>query len=213
MAAALRKAPGYDPAKLHGLTAIFTGGAPHPVADIRAWLADGLPIVDGFGMSEAETVFGMPIERSIIDRKAGSVGITPPWVEVKLVNELDEDCPDDVAGELLLRGPNITRGYWRRPDELAKAFTADGWFRTGDIATRDIDGFYRMVDRKKDMFISGGENVYPAEIEALLATVDGLQEFAVIGVPDEQWGEVGHAVIVVAQGFSVRSAKAPCASS
>lgn len=203
MAAALRKAPGYDPAKLHGLTAIFTGGAPHSAANIRAWLADGLSIVDGFGMSEAGTVFGMPIDRTVIERKAGCVGIAPPWVEVRLVNDFGEDCPDDVAGELLLRGANITRGYWRRPDESAKAFTADGWFRTGDIATRDSDGFYRLVDRKKDMFISGGENVYPAEIEALLATIDGLQEFAVIGVPDEQWGEVGHAVIVVAQGFSV----------
>ncbi len=203
MAAALRRAPGYDPGKLHGLTAIFTGGAPHPAADIRAWLADGVPIADGFGMSEAGTVFGMPVDLSIIDRKAGCVGIAPPWVEAKLVDEFDEECPDDVAGELLLRGAGITRGYWRRPDETAKVFTADGWFRTGDIATRDTDGFYRMVDRKKDMFISGGENVYPAEIEAQLATLDGLAEFAVIGVPDEQWGEVGHAVLVVSRDVSL----------
>lgn len=203
MAAALRKSTGYDPAALKALTGIFTGGAPHPAADIRAWLTDGISVVDGYGMSEAGTVFGMPIERSVIERKAGSVGIAPPWVESMIVDEQGEECPDEVAGELWLRGANITHGYWRRPDETAKSFTAAGWFRTGDIVVRDGDGFYRVVDRKKDMFISGGENVYPAEIEALLATIEGLQEFAVIGVPNEQWGEVGHAILVLATGASL----------
>lgn len=191
MAAALRHEPSFDPDRLRGLKAIFTGGAPHPAADIHAFLAQGLAIVDGFGMSEAGTVFGMPIHPPLIAAKAGCVGMATPAVAARIVDNQGVDCPADVAGELLLKGENIFSGYWRKPDETAAAFTADGWFRTGDIAVRDADGFYRLVDRKKDMFISGGENVYPAEIENALSGLPGLLECAVIGVPDEQWGEVG----------------------
>jgi len=203
MAAMLREQPGFDPAQLRGLTAIFTGGAPHPAPAIRAWLADGIPVADGFGMSEAGTVFGMPVAPALIDAKAGSAGVSTPGVESRIVDADDNDCSPGVAGELLLRGPNIFSGYWRRPEETAAAFTEDGWFRTGDIALRDADGFHWLVDRKKDMFISGGENVYPAEIEAALSGHPGLAEFAVVGVPDSQWGEVGVCVLVAAAGQTV----------
>jgi fatty-acyl-CoA synthase len=198
MAAMLRGTENFDPAALRRLTAIFTGGAPHRAEAIRAWLADGIPIVDGFGMSEAGTVFGMPLDPALIDAKAGSCGVPTPAVQARIVDADDRDCPDDTAGELLLRGDNIFSGYWRQPEETTKTFTQDGWFRTGDIATRDADGFYRLVDRKKDMFISGGENVFPAEIEAALAGFPGILEAAVVGVPDARWGEVGHLAIVVA---------------
>ena len=203
MAARLRQEPAYDPAKLGHLTAIFTGGAPHPEADIRAWVEDGISVVDGFGMSESGTTFGMPIERDRILAKAGSVGMGTPSIEARIVDAHGNDCPVDTAGELLLRGDNVTCGYWRRPEATVEAFTDDGWFKTGDVARRDTDGFYYLVDRKKDMYISGGENVYPAEVEAAFAGMEGVIEAAVVGVPDERWGEVGHLAVVCKDGYTI----------
>lgn len=200
MAAMLRQQPGFDAATLRRLTAVFTGGAPHPAADIRAWLAEGVPVADGYGMSEAGTVFGMPADIGLIDVRAGSAGLAMPTVATRIVDEHDRDCPPGVAGELLLKGDNVFQGYWRRPEETVRAFTADGWFRTGDIARADAEGYHWLVDRKKDMFISGGENVYPAEIEAALADHPGIAECAVIGMPDPRWGEVGHLVATPRDG-------------
>ncbi len=203
MAQVLRADPAYDPKKLQGLTALFTGGAPHPAANIRAWLADGVPVVDGFGMSEAGTVFGMPLDPDIIDRHAGSVGVATPRVAARIVDAQETDVPVGTPGELLLKGDNITQGYWRREQETQDAFTEDGWFRTGDIARMNEEGFYWLVDRRKDMFISGGENVYPAELEAVVAAMAGVKEAAVVGVPDARWGEVGHLFWVAREGASI----------
>jgi fatty-acyl-CoA synthase len=206
MAAMLRRHPAFDASTLRRLTAIFTGGAPHPAADIRAWLADGLPIVDGYGMSEAGTVFGMPTDLALIDARAGSAGLAMPSVATRIVDEQDRDRPPGAPGELLLKGDNIFQGYWRRPEETARAFTADGWFRTGDIALADAEGYHWLVDRKKDMFISGGENVYPAEIEAALADHPAIVECAVVGVPDPRWGEIGHLVAACRAGAELNLA-------
>ncbi len=206
MAAMLRQQPTYDPGLLRGLTALFTGGAPHPAGDILRWTEEGIAAADGFGMSEAGTVFGMPVELDTITAKAGSVGIPTPGLGVRIVDGEDRDCPAGSAGELLLKGDNVFSGYWRAPEENARCFTADGWFRTGDIALCDSDGFYRIVDRKKDMFISGGENVYPAEIEAAMAGYPGLEEVAVVGVPDSKWGEVGHMALVASPGQTIDTA-------
>jgi fatty-acyl-CoA synthase len=203
MANMLRQHKDFDPRSFGGLTAIFTGGAPHHEADINAWLGHGIPVVDGFGMSETGTVFGMPQQREVIAQKAGCVGLETPMIEARIVDDSEQDCQDGTPGELLLRGENVFSGYWRRPEANEAAFTKDGWFRTGDIAVRDEDGFYRLVDRKKDMFISGGENVYPAEIEAAMAGFEGIAELAVLGVPDATWGEVGHMVIVPSPGLRI----------
>jgi fatty-acyl-CoA synthase len=205
MANRLRQHPGFDPAALAGLTAIFTGGAPHPKADILAWLDHGVAAVDGYGMSEAGTVFGMPLDPALIAAKAGSVGFGTPAIEARIVDEVGDECPDGIAGELVLRGDNVFGGYWRHPEASAAAFTTDGWLRTGDIATRDSEGYYTLIDRKKDMFISGGENVYPAEIEAALSGFPGIAEVAVVGVPDVTWGEVGHMAIVPMDGFAIQN--------
>jgi fatty-acyl-CoA synthase len=202
MAAALRAEPGFDPAKLKSLTAIFTGGAPQPAAAIHTWLADGIAVVDGFGMSEAGTVFGMPLDAKLIHARAGSAGVAAPGVRTRIVDATGRDCTGGEAGELLLKGDNITSGYWRRPAETAEAFTADGWFRSGDIVRGDELGYHWIIDRRKDMFISGGENVYPAEIEAVLAGHADIKECAVVGVPDAQWGEVGH-LFLVASGSAL----------
>jgi fatty-acyl-CoA synthase len=123
-------------------------------------------------------------------------------LDVRIVDDDGTDVVNGETGELWLRGPSITRGYWNQPELTAHAFH-DGWFKTGDAARRDADGFYYLVDRKKDMFISGGENVYPAEVEAVIAELAQVAEVAVIGIPNERWGEVGHAVIIPVGGMSV----------
>jgi fatty-acyl-CoA synthase len=116
-------------------------------------------------------------------------------VQVRVVNSDGEDVAAGETGEVLVRGANVSAGYWRRPEETAAAFTAAHWFRSGDIGSLDASGYLSIVDRKKDMFISGGENVYPAEIEAALAAYPGLAECAVVGVKDDRWGEVGHLAV------------------
>lgn len=196
MAHALRQDDSFDPLRLQHLTAIFTGGAPHPESQIREWLRDGVPIVDGFGMSETGTVFGMPVDTGLIEQKAGCVGVPTPRVHARLVGTDNVEVATGVAGDLQLRGENLFRRYWGQDDEYRAAMTADGWFRTGDVAMQDDDGYFRIVDRRKDMFISGGENVYPAEIEAVACTNAAVAECAVVGVPDKRWGEVGFMFIV-----------------
>ncbi|WP_246682246.1 AMP-binding protein [Mesorhizobium sp. B3-2-1] len=200
MARMLREHPDFAPARWTSLTAIFTGGAPNPAIDIDWWLAQGVRMVDGFGMTEAGTVLGMPVEAERIARKAGSAGLPAPTIGLRFVDDDGRDVAAGEPGEIWLSGPSITPGYWNRPEETARAFTADGWFRTGDIARRDDEGFVTLVDRRKDMFISGGENVYPAEIEMVLLDHPDIAEAAVIGIADERWGEVGRAFVVVKSG-------------
>lgn len=206
MAGALRREPSLTREGLSSLTAIFTGGAPHPADDIKAWLGKGVLVCDGFGMSEAGTVFGMPAALPLILAKAGSVGIPTPAIQTRICRPDGSLCASNEPGELQLKGDNIFVGYWNRPDETKAAFTPDGWFWTGDIATCDDEGYYRIVDRKKDMFISGGENIYPAEIEAALADMPGLRECAVVGMSDAQWGEVGVLCYVPVEGSDLDEA-------
>jgi fatty-acyl-CoA synthase len=198
MADLIKAEPAYTPDKLKRLTAIFTGGAPYAEAKIQEWVKDGIAVANGFGMSEAGTVFGMPPDIELIAARPGSTGITTSRVKARIVDPDGKPCLTGESGELQLKGPNITSGYWRRPEENSKVFTEDGWFCTGDIARCDEAGYFWIVDRLKDMFISGGENVYPGEIESLLAHDPAIKECAVIGRPDEKWGEVGHLFIVLA---------------
>nr|WP_295829511.1 AMP-binding protein [uncultured Azospirillum sp.] len=202
MAQTLRQQPGYDPAKLSRLVFFGTGGAPNPPALVRRFVDDGVPMADGYGSSEGGTVLGMPLgDLPRIAAKAGSAGLPPASVRLRLVDDAGDDVDDGEVGEILVRGPNVSPGYWNRPAVAEPG--AEGWFRTGDTARRDPDGFYYIVDRKKDMFISGGENVYPAEVEAVLLELDTVAEACVIGIADPQWGEVGCAFIVPRAGCSV----------
>jgi fatty-acyl-CoA synthase len=198
MLATLRADPAFDPARLRGLTGLFSGGAPHAADAIRAWAADGIPVSDGFGMSEAGTVSCMPLDLPAIIARAGAAGINPAAISVRILDAVERDCLPGQAGEIVVKGDNVTSGYWRRPTETAQAFTDEGWLRSGDIGYLDEGGYLWVIDRKKDMFISGGENVYPAEIEAVLADHPWIAECAVIGVADERWGESGHLFIVLA---------------
>jgi fatty-acyl-CoA synthase len=203
MAQMLWNQPGFDPAALSRLQVYATGGAPNPKVQIERFVSAGVPMSDGFGMSETCSNFAMPVEdRALMIEKAGSIGMPLLMLDVRIVDDDGIDVADGETGELWLRGPSITRGYWNQPELTAKAFH-DGWFKTGDAARRDADGFYYLVDRKKDMFISGGENVYPAEVESAIAELTDVAEVAVIGVPDERWGEVGHAVIIPVNGVRV----------
>jgi fatty-acyl-CoA synthase len=175
------------------------GGAPLPESLIRAFLAKGVAVCNGMGMTETgPTVFLMDPGHAA-DR-IGSVGKPQLLTQVRLVDANGRDVGESEQGELLFRGPNITPGYFSNPKATAAAIDRDGWLHSGDIGRRDADGYYYVVDRIKDMFISGGENVYPAEVEAVLTGHAAVLEAAVVGVPDERWGEVGHAVIRLRPG-------------
>jgi fatty-acyl-CoA synthase len=181
----LAEDPGFGRMDLSSLRRAIVGGAPMPVPLLELWREHGVEIVQGYGLTEAApNVLCLPPEEAV--RKAGYAGKPYPYVEVSLSDE----------GELLVRGPNVFPGYWRNPEATAAAFR-DGWLLTGDIAERDEEGFYRIKGRLKDMVISGGENVYPAEIENVLAAHPAVVEAAVVGVPDERWGEVCAAFVVL----------------
>lgn len=201
-----RRQPGFDPAALRKMTALVTGGAPHAVEDVAAWLDDGVNLVCGFGMSEAGTVFGMPPDVDVIRDKIGSTGLPAPTLEVRLVDSDNNDCPRGQPGELWLRGDAVMLGYWEDEQVSAESFADGDWFKTGDVVRCDEDGFFWIVDRKKDMFISGGENIYPAEIEMIVTGYAGVREAAVVGIEDERWGEVGCLVVVAEDNQTINDA-------
>ncbi|WP_208827651.1 long-chain fatty acid--CoA ligase [Bradyrhizobium neotropicale] len=174
------------------------GGAPMPVPLLKVWEARGVALQQGYGMTETSPAV-MALDREDAARKAGSAGKPVLHTEVRIVRPDGTDAAVGELGELWVRGPNITPGYWNRPDANASSFT-DGWLHTGDATRIDEEGFYYIVDRWKDMYISGGENVYPAEVENVLHQIPAVAEAAVIGIPDEQWGEVGMAIVAVKPG-------------
>ena len=205
MAHALKAATNFEPHRWQSLKALFTGGAPNPPANIRWWLGQGVLMVDGYGMTEAGTLLGMTLDPAQLDKKAGASGLVPPGLTLRFADDEGRDVEAGTVGEILVAGPNVTPGYWARPEETAKAFTPDGWFRTGDLGRQDEDGFVTIVDRKKDMFISGGENVYPVEVETVLIAHPDIVEAAVIGVADDKWGEVGRAFVVLKPGCAIEA--------
>jgi len=197
MASALRASPHWDASALKVLKAIFIGGAPLSPALIKAFLEDDVALVNGYGMSEAGTVLHMPLDRDMIAANPGSVGFAAPLTEVRLVAPDGTDVADGDVGEIWLHGPTVTPGYWNKPKETATAFV-DGWYRTGDLGRRNEAGLIYIPDRLKDMYITGGENVFPAEVEAVIATHPTVNDVAVIGIPDPRWGESGVAFVVPA---------------
>jgi len=174
---------------------IMSGGAPLPVSLIKLYEENGLRLVQGFGMSEAGPSITV-LEPGMYLKKAGSIGRRLMHLETRVVDEDMNDVGPDEIGELIMRGPNVMIGYWNRPEATEEAFRG-GWFHSGDLARREADGSLYIVDRSKDMYISGGENVYPAEVENAIYEIPEVGEAAVIGVPDKKWGEVGKAIVVV----------------
>ncbi len=177
------------------------GGAPAPVSIISGWQAQGVNVTQGFGMTETGPIV-LYLDREDATRKIGSAGKPAMHVAVRLLSAEGVECGDNEIGELVLRGPAITPGYWNNQEATAAAIP-DGWLRTGDAAIRDSDGYYFIVDRWKDMYITGGENVYPAEVENVLHQMAEIAEAAVIGVPSDRWGETGRAIIVLKPGQSL----------
>jgi fatty-acyl-CoA synthase len=171
------------------------GGAPMPVPLLAIWEGRGVALTQGYGMTETSPAV-LALDTADAARKAGSAGKPVLHTEVRIVNAEGTDVTPGEVGELWVKGPNVTPGYWNRPEANATSFT-DGWLHTGDAARTDEEGYFYIVDRVKDMYISGGENVYPAEVENVLYQLPAVAEAAVIGVPDARWGEVGMAVLAL----------------
>lgn len=201
----------FDDADLSSVRYAIVGGAPMPLPLIDRWHAKGVHVRQGYGLTEVgPNCYSLNEEDAI--RKRGSIGRPNFFLDVRIVAEDGRDCETDEVGELWLRGETVTPGYWRNPEATNSAITEDGWFRTGDLVRQDDEGFTYVVDRKKNMFISGGENVYPAEVERVLGQHEAVRDVAVIGVPDQKWGEVGHAFVEVHPGhdFDLDALRAFC---
>jgi fatty-acyl-CoA synthase len=188
-------APG-APADLSSVRFFISGGASCPVPLILAFQERGVVFKQGYGLTEVGPNCFVLHERDAL-RKAGSVGFPILHLEARLVDAAGRSVAGEEAGELQLRGPTVCRGYWADPGATAQTISTDGWFATGDLFRRDAEGYYYVVGRLKEMYKSGGENVYPAEVERVLYDFPGVVEAAVVGVPDEKWGEVGHAFVAV----------------
>ncbi|MFW9962809.1 MAG: long-chain fatty acid--CoA ligase [Candidatus Sifarchaeia archaeon] len=180
----------------------ISGGAPCPVAIMERYWNRGKILKMGYGLTEVgPNNFYLPEDD--VKRKPSSVGFPVFHCDTKIVDDDNKELPTGEVGELLLRGPHIFSCYWDEPEETKNTIEPDGWVHTGDLGMKDDEGFYFITGRKKDMFISGGENVYPAEIEELLFKHPSVLEAAVVGVEDEKWGEVGKAFIVLKQDKSL----------
>ena len=191
--------PDWERADLSSLRNLLCGGAPVPGRTIRRYLDRGLTFAQGYGMTEAAPGVLVLDRRDTLDH-AGTAGVPHFFTDVRLLDPSGEPVAPGTPGELLVSGPNVTPGYWQRPEESAAAFHEGDWFRSGDVATVDEEGYITLVDRIKDVIISGGENIYPAEVEDALMEHPAVAECAVIGVPDEKWGEAGRAVVVLRPG-------------
>jgi fatty-acyl-CoA synthase len=193
--------PNFATTDLSHVRSWASGGSALPTSVLEAYARRGIVIQQGFGMTETgPTVF--LVDKAHALSKAGSVGKPQMHVQVRIVDGRGRDLPPNQPGELLIKGPGVTPGYWQLPDVTARAIE-DGWLHSGDVARADEDGYYYIVDRIKDMFISGGENVYPAEIENVIFQISEVAEVTVISVPDPRWQEVGKAVVVLKPGASL----------
>ena len=198
--------PRFADASFRSVRFLTSGGAPLPIPVIHAYRqAHGVVFKQGFGMTEfGPGIFSLAAEQA--EARAGSIGKPNYFIDARILGEDGAALPAGQVGELVLKGPSACSGYFGNPQASRDAVDADGWFHTGDLARTDDDGFYYIVGRKKDMFISGGENVYPLEIERVLYEHPAVAQCAVVGVPHDKWGEVGCAVVVRKPGVEVSEA-------
>lgn len=206
----MREHPSWDGADLSSLTLVQYGGSPVPERVARAWLDRGVRLIQGYGMTEASPGISMATHEGTPTHPT-SVGVPHFFTDVALLRDGGPEPVGGEAAELVVRGPHVFAGYWNRPEDTRSAFVDGppgvGWLRTGDVLRVDDDGWAHVVDRVKDMFISGGENVYPAEVEAVAVQLDAVANCAVVGVADERWGEVGAAYVQVREGTTLTEAE------
>jgi fatty-acyl-CoA synthase len=202
----LQEHPRWQEADFSRLELVISGGAPCPLPIMEKFWQRGVDFKMGYGLTEASgNNFWLPPD--MVREKIGSVGYPIFHIDMKTIREDGTSCAAGEAGELLIRGPHVAAGYWRNPEATAETIR-DGWLHTGDTAVCDSDGCYSILGRSKEMFISGGENVYPAEIESVLMAHPKVLEAAVVGVPHETWGEVGRAFVVADEGYSEQDLRA-----
>jgi fatty-acyl-CoA synthase len=187
---------------LSSIKTIICGAAPVPESLIELWGARGVSFCQGYGLTETAP-FSAFLTPEWAVSKLGSAGQPPIFSDTRIVNTENQPVACGERGEICLRGPNIMKGYWNRPDATAAAIDSEGWFHSGDIGYVDEDGFLFICDRLKDMVISGGENVYPAEVEGALYKHEAIAEVAVIGMPDEKWGEAVTAIVALNEGCTL----------
>lgn len=192
---AITQVSNLDQYDLSSLTYNISGGAPCPLTIIEFFKERNIPFFEGFGLTETAPVVSVLDSANSI-RKSGSVGKPPIHVSMKVVDEYGRGVPTGKVGELIIKGPNIFKEYWNKPEATREALR-DGWFYTGDLAKIDEEGFFYIVDRMKDMVITGGENVYPIEVEQVLFRHPNVREVAVVGYPDDKWGESVKAFIAL----------------
>jgi malonyl-CoA/methylmalonyl-CoA synthetase len=193
--------PGLDPQAMPRMRLFISGSAPMLVDTFNAWRArTGHTILERYGMSETVMLSSNPCDAADGVRLGGTVGKPLPGVQLRVVDNAGHLVAPGEIGAIEVQGPSVFQGYWRQPEKTAEAFSADGFFKTGDMGRFDSQGYLSIVGRSKDLIISGGYNVYPAEVEDFINALPGVAESAVVGVPDADWGEVGLAVVVAAPG-------------
>jgi fatty-acyl-CoA synthase len=199
MFAALLESPRWVTADLSSLRVLLCGGAPVPTSLITTYHDRGLSFVQGYGMTEASPG-ALMVDANLSRESVGAAGVAHFFSDVRLLRDDGTPAAPGEHGEVVVAGPNVMRGYWGLPDATEQAFVGGRWFRSGDVAVSDVNDVITIVDRLKDVYISGGENVYPAEVEKALCDHESVAEAAVVGMADATWGEVGKAFIVLARG-------------
>jgi fatty-acyl-CoA synthase len=194
--------PNWASTDLSTLAKLTCGGSAVPARILRAYEDRGLSFSQGYGMTETSPG-ATALPPDMTRAKQGSVGLPHFFTDVRVAGGSGAPAPPGTIGEIEIAGPNVFAGYLGLPDATAEAFTADGWFRSGDLGYLDTDGYLYIAGRLKDMIITGGENIYPAELELLLGEMDGVTGAAVIGVPDDRWGEVPWAIMTVRTGVTI----------
>ena len=204
--------PGLDRQVVRNMRLFIAGSAPLLIETFTEWQTrTGHTILERYGMSETAMLTSNPYRAdarfgSQRQRRGGTVGFPLPGVNLRVQDEAGHNLPIGEIGGIQVKGPNVFAGYWQMPEKTQEEFTADGFFKTGDVGRVDADGYVTIVGRSKDLIISGGYNVYPAEIEATINTLAGVAESAVVGVPDADFGEVGVAVVIAKPGAQVDAA-------
>jgi fatty-acyl-CoA synthase len=199
------ESPRWREADFSSLRMIVTGSTIVPEAFVRKVGARGVPVVQVYGSTETGPIAGY-VRAQDWSRKAGSAGLPALHCELRVIDDQGRDLPSGQDGEILVRGPNVMTGYWNAPERTREALD-DGWYRSGDIGHFDDDGYLYVASRKTELIISGGENVYPAEVERVLLESSSIQDACVVGRPDARWGEIVAAAVVLKPGARMTEAE------